>query len=128
MTGKSSPTNANKISDLAFFVFLSNVCPISHSPMISQGKLGPPRARWSGRLSAAQQDKRREGKAGAFAGMIRGARAMLGMTQTELAELAGISKTGLLKASTLAAIQEALERRGIEFIEGKRPGLRLKEE
>ena len=58
------------------------------------------------------------------------------MTQTELAKLAGISKTGLLniengtadpKASTLAAIQEALEKRGIEFIEGKRPGVRLKD-
>jgi DNA-binding XRE family transcriptional regulator len=66
---------------------------------------------------------------------IRGARAMLGMTQTELAKLAGLSKTGLLniengasdpKASTLTAIQTALERAGIEFLEGARPGVRLR--
>ena len=56
---------------------------------------------------------------------IRGARAMLGLKQSELADLAGISKTGLIniegdasdpKASTLSAIQRALETAGAEFI------------
>ncbi|PJO47212.1 helix-turn-helix domain-containing protein [Brucella pituitosa] len=56
---------------------------------------------------------------------IRGARAMLGMTQAELAKLAGLSTTGLNniergsadpKASTLTAIQAALEQKGIIFL------------
>ncbi len=57
---------------------------------------------------------------------------MVGLTQAELAELCAISKTGLNniergasdpKASTLAAIQRALEAAGVEFIER---GVRLK--
>ncbi|MGO9392037.1 helix-turn-helix transcriptional regulator [Rhodoblastus sp.] len=67
---------------------------------------------------------------------IRGARAMLGLTQAELAALAGISKTGLNniesgatdpKASTLKAIQAALEAAGAEFIpeNGSGAGVRL---
>src|SRR3954447_21705769 len=56
---------------------------------------------------------------------IRGARAMLDLTQKELAERAGLSATALVnietgtsdpKASTLASIQEALEAAGAEFI------------
>ncbi|HEV7246585.1 MAG TPA: helix-turn-helix domain-containing protein [Shinella sp.] len=55
---------------------------------------------------------------------IRAARSMLGMTQAELAKVAGISTTGLNniergnadpKASTLRAIQSALEQAGIIF-------------
>lgn len=55
---------------------------------------------------------------------IRGARAMLGLTQAELAGRASISTTGLNniergmsdpKASTLRALQEALETAGIIF-------------
>lgn len=55
---------------------------------------------------------------------IRGARAMLGLTQAELARRAGISTTGLNnierggvdpKASTLRAIQVALEAAGVAF-------------
>ncbi len=68
---------------------------------------------------------------------IRGARAMLGLTQAELAKLAGLSTTGLNniekgsadpKASTLRAIQAALEQAGIQFIaeNGGGPGVRLK--
>ncbi|MCR5943601.1 MULTISPECIES: helix-turn-helix transcriptional regulator [unclassified Brucella] len=71
---------------------------------------------------------------------IRGARAMLGMTQAELAKLAGLSTTGLNniergsadpKASTLSAIQAALEGRGIVFLANGDnrdggPGVRLK--
>jgi transcriptional regulator with XRE-family HTH domain len=65
---------------------------------------------------------------------IRGARAMLGLTQAELAKRAGISTTGLnnierrgadSKASTLRAIREALESAGIEFTDGDQPGVRL---
>ena len=71
---------------------------------------------------------------------IRGARAMLGMTQAALAEAAGISTTGLNniergsadpKASTLRAIQTALESAGVTFLaDGETavggPGVRLK--
>jgi len=70
---------------------------------------------------------------------IRGARAMLGFTQAELATAAGISTTGLNniergtadpKASTLRSIQDALEAAGVIFIEGAYsgtggPGVRL---
>lgn len=67
---------------------------------------------------------------------IRGARAMLGLTQAQLARAAGISTTGLNniergftdpKASTLTAIQQALEHAGIEFIaeNGGGPGVRF---
>lgn len=63
---------------------------------------------------------------------IRGARAMLGLKQSDLAVLCGLSTTGLNniergvsdpKASNLAAIQRALEAAGVEFIEG---GVKLK--
>ncbi|WOS62177.1 helix-turn-helix transcriptional regulator [Sinorhizobium fredii] len=68
---------------------------------------------------------------------IRGARAMLGMTQADLAKLAGISTTGLNniergtadpKASTLRAIEEALEAAGAIFVaaNGEGPGVRLR--
>ncbi|PAP92139.1 helix-turn-helix domain-containing protein [Mesorhizobium wenxiniae] len=68
---------------------------------------------------------------------IRGARAMLGLTQAELAKRAGISTTGLNnlesgasdpKASTLRAIQTALESAGVEFIpeNGGGAGVRLR--
>ncbi|MFL9827545.1 helix-turn-helix transcriptional regulator [Rhodoplanes sp. SY1] len=68
---------------------------------------------------------------------IRGARAMLGLTQAQLAEAAGISTTALNniergsadpKVSTLSAIRTALEAAGIEFIaeNGGGPGVRLK--
>ncbi|EHK76852.1 XRE family transcriptional regulator [Sinorhizobium meliloti CCNWSX0020] len=71
---------------------------------------------------------------------IRGARAMLGMTQAELAKAAGISTTGLNniergsadpKASTLRSIQAALESSGVVFqADGEMasggPGVRLR--
>lgn len=68
---------------------------------------------------------------------IRGARAMLGLTQASLAEAAGISTTALNniergtadpKASTLGAIQRALEEAGVQFIaeNGGGPGVRLR--
>jgi transcriptional regulator with XRE-family HTH domain len=60
---------------------------------------------------------------------------MLGLTQADLAAKAGISKTALIaietgtsdpKASTLSAIQKALEAAGVEFTNGEQPGVRLK--
>jgi len=68
---------------------------------------------------------------------IRGARAMLGLTQAELAKRADISTTGLNniesgtgdpKASTLTAIKGALESAGVIFVEenGEGPGVRLR--
>ncbi|TGT35702.1 helix-turn-helix domain-containing protein [Mesorhizobium sp. M8A.F.Ca.ET.165.01.1.1] len=68
---------------------------------------------------------------------IRGARAMLGLTQADLAKRAGLSTTGLNnvesggtdpKASTLRAIQAALEAAGVEFIpeNGGGAGVRLR--
>jgi predicted transcriptional regulator len=66
---------------------------------------------------------------------IRAARAMLDWTQRELAERAGISKTGLNniergsadpKASTLTAIWRAIEDAGVEFTNGDEPGVKLK--
>ena len=58
---------------------------------------------------------------------IRGARALVGLTQAALAKRAGLSTTGLNniergvadpKASTLRAIQSALEAAGVEFTDG----------
>lgn len=60
---------------------------------------------------------------------------MLGLTQATLAEKAGLSATGLNnietgradpKASTLEAIQVALERAGVEFTNDGQPGVRLR--
>jgi transcriptional regulator with XRE-family HTH domain len=62
---------------------------------------------------------------------------MLGLTQTELAAAAGITKTALVnietatsdpRASTLLAVQKALEAAGVEFIaeSGGGPGVRLR--
>ncbi|CAA2157060.1 hypothetical protein MBRA_02478 [Methylobacterium brachiatum] len=65
---------------------------------------------------------------------IRGARAMLGLTQAEVAKRAGISTTGLNniereasdpKASTLDAIQRVFEAEGIVFTNGGEPGVKL---
>jgi transcriptional regulator with XRE-family HTH domain len=69
---------------------------------------------------------------------IRAARAILDWTQAELAERAGISKTGLNniergssdpKSSTLAAIQRVLEEAGVQFIpeNGGGAGVRLRD-
>jgi DNA-binding XRE family transcriptional regulator len=63
---------------------------------------------------------------------IRGARAMLGMTQAELAKRAGISTTGLNnvetgnadpKVSTMRAIRAALESAGVVFTNNGQPGV-----
>ncbi|AMB46890.1 helix-turn-helix transcriptional regulator [Methylobacterium sp. AMS5] len=66
---------------------------------------------------------------------IRAARALLDITQAELAERAGISKTGLAniergasdpKASTLRALEQVLSGAGIEFLDDDGPGVRLR--
>ncbi|KNY19131.1 helix-turn-helix transcriptional regulator [Methylobacterium sp. ARG-1] len=65
---------------------------------------------------------------------IRGARAMLGLTQAEIAKRAGMSVTGLNniergasdpKASTLDAIRRVFEEAGIAFTNGGEPGVKL---
>ena len=60
------------------------------------------------------------------AAQVRGARAMLGITQSELAEAADVKRLAIVRfesgetspyASTLAKIEAALEGRGIVFIQ-----------
>ena len=60
------------------------------------------------------------------AAQVRGARAMIGMTQSELAETSDIQRLAVVKfengdstphESTLSKIQAALENRGVVFIE-----------
>jgi len=71
---------------------------------------------------------------------IKAARALLGLGQTELSDLAGVGIATLKRieaypeirgaAATVWKIQSALEAAGIEFIPaegGKGPGVRLKE-
>jgi transcriptional regulator with XRE-family HTH domain len=66
------------------------------------------------------------------AAQIRGARAMLQLSQAEFAKLTGLSRTNLNhiengsdpRRSTLEAIQAAYEAAGIEFIEDD--GVRLR--
>lgn len=62
------------------------------------------------------------------------ARSMLRMTQTQLAEAAGITEVALSKfenghtqphQSTLDALRSALEDRGIIFINGGKPGVQF---
>jgi len=65
----------------------------------------------------------------------RAARALLGWSQEELVERAGVSKktiadlergaTQLPRTQTLAQITKAFEAAGIEFLNGRRPGVRI---
>jgi transcriptional regulator with XRE-family HTH domain len=66
---------------------------------------------------------------------IRAARALLGWTQGDLAENAGLSEISVKniergvaapKAATMAALITAIEKAGIEFTNGGRPGVRMK--
>ena len=68
---------------------------------------------------------------------IRAGRALLGLDQIPLAEAAGVSPTTLRKIEqsqdlpdvrigTIRALQRALEKAGIEFLNGDQPGVRLK--
>lgn len=66
---------------------------------------------------------------------ILAARDFLGITQAELAQFAGVDEATVRhlelgrhrpRATTLAAICKALEDRGIEFLNGGEPGIRLR--
>lgn len=56
------------------------------------------------------------------------------MTQAQLAAASGVSEMSIIRfetgqsvrQSTIDAIREALERRGIEFYNGNEPGVRLR--
>ena len=65
---------------------------------------------------------------------VTAARGLLKITVEELAQAAGVSHTSILslenakgstRDSTIQKIREALERRGIEFLNGDAPGVRL---
>jgi transcriptional regulator with XRE-family HTH domain len=65
---------------------------------------------------------------------VASARELLGITQPELAAAAGVGLNTVVRfetgqaepyAATLAKIQAELERRGIDFINGNGPGVRL---
>ena len=67
---------------------------------------------------------------------IRAARALLGWTQADLAAKANISTNAINsiergkadpKLSTVNAIRKALETGGVEFTDGDRPGVRMRE-
>lgn len=67
---------------------------------------------------------------------IRAGRALVGLSQADLAELAGVSERTIkrieigdtVRPSSIEAIRSALERRGVEFIaeNGGGPGVRLR--
>ena len=67
-------------------------------------------------------------------GQCRGARAMLGINRTQLAEMSGVSARAIADfeadnrnpiRATMAALQRALEDAGIEFTNDDQPGVRL---
>src|SRR5262245_39632034 len=69
---------------------------------------------------------------------LRAARAMVEWSQTKLADRSGVSRPtikrlepgqGALVAqhATVMALESALETAGVEFIAGRRPGVRMKE-
>jgi predicted transcriptional regulator len=66
----------------------------------------------------------------------RAARGLIAMSQAVLAAVAVVPATVIAdyetgawtRPSDLEAIQRALERAGVEFIDGKRPGVRLRKE
>ena len=66
---------------------------------------------------------------------VRAARALLGWSQGDLAKEAGLGITTIANCElerrqtsfkTMGAIREALERSGVQFTFGKRPGVRLR--
>jgi predicted transcriptional regulator len=66
---------------------------------------------------------------------IRAARALLGWTQGDLADNAGLSEISVKniergvaapKTSTMAALITAIEKAGVEFTNGGQPGVRMK--
>ncbi len=72
---------------------------------------------------------------GDAAKQIRAARGLLGWSQTDLGLAAGMSRstindleneTGNPRPSALVAVRKALEAAGVEFTNGKAPGVRLR--
>lgn len=67
--------------------------------------------------------------------LVIAARGLLGMTQDELADAAGLHRHTVIKFEngeeiaerSLLRIQVALESRGVEFLNDKRPGVRMAE-
>jgi transcriptional regulator with XRE-family HTH domain len=67
---------------------------------------------------------------------LRAARALLGLTQPEVAEAAGVSSMTVKRAEgsgrprasaeAMATIRAALEKAGVEFTNGGQPGVRRK--
>lgn len=66
---------------------------------------------------------------------VAAARALLGLTQTELAEMSSVNAATILRfengqneprPATVAMLQRALEDRGIEFSNGGEPGVKLR--
>ena len=66
---------------------------------------------------------------------IAAARALLGMTQADLAVLCSVAESTIRsfetgahdpRPATVAVLQRALEDRGIEFMNGGEPGVRLR--
>jgi transcriptional regulator with XRE-family HTH domain len=69
------------------------------------------------------------------AAQIRAARGLLNWTQAQLAARSGLSEISIQiiekgvadpRASSLAAIEQAFERAGVEFTDGKQPGVRMR--
>jgi len=69
---------------------------------------------------------------------LKAARALVGWEQTDLARKAGVAISTVrrmesfqgeigARTSTLSLVTKALERAGIEFLDGGKPGVRLKE-
>lgn len=65
---------------------------------------------------------------------VAAARGLVGMTQGDLAEASGIARKTIIewesgirapRAETIDRVREAFERRGVEFLNGGSPGVRL---
>lgn len=66
---------------------------------------------------------------------VAAARGLLGLTQGDLCQASGVSRKTLVdweagttipRAETVTRVRDALERRGILFLNGDSPGVRLK--
>jgi transcriptional regulator with XRE-family HTH domain len=72
----------------------------------------------------------------ATSNQLRAARALLGLSQPEVAAAAGVSSMTVKRAEgsgkpaasadAIAAIRSALEAAGAEFTDGRRPGVRIR--
>lgn len=76
-------------------------------------------------------------KARIFGRQLAAARELLNITQAQLAEAAGVHQPIIARieagtvdprATTIAKLQEAIERQGVEFTNGRNPGVRFKDD